>query len=209
MAKLWNLPCVFVCENNKYGMGTSAERASMNTEYFTRGDKIPGLQANGMDVLAVRQAAAFARDWCLAGKGPLLLEYVTYRYGGHSMSDPGTTYRTREEVQRMRSTQDPIRGLQKYIEEWGLASEQELKVRASPFAILPLSLTVLPSNWTRTPNPRLTRLLRKPRDRPSPRLKTFGPTSTTRERSLRSCGAGRGRRFTIINLLRDGPPLAD
>ncbi|KZV66582.1 mitochondrial pyruvate dehydrogenase E1 component beta subunit [Peniophora sp. CONT] len=127
MAKLWNLPCVFVCENNKYGMGTSAERASMNTEYFTRGDKIPGLQANGMDVLAVRQAAKFARDWCLAGKGPLLLEYVTYRYGGHSMSDPGTTYRTRDEVQKMRSTQDPIRGLQRYIEEWGVLTEDELK----------------------------------------------------------------------------------
>ncbi|VDB94972.1 unnamed protein product [Peniophora sp. CBMAI 1063] len=127
MAKLWNLPCVFVCENNKYGMGTSAERSSMNTEYFSRGDKIPGLQANGMDVLAVRQAAAYARDWCLAGKGPLLLEYVTYRYGGHSMSDPGTTYRTRDEVQKMRSTQDPIRGLQRYIEEWGVATEDELK----------------------------------------------------------------------------------
>ena len=118
---------MFVCENNKYGMGTAAERSSSNTEYFTRGDKIPGLQANGMDVLAVRQAAAFARDWCLAGKGPLLLEYVTYRYGGHSMSDPGTTYRTREEIQRMRSTQDPIRGLQRYISEWGLASEEDLK----------------------------------------------------------------------------------
>lgn len=127
MAKLWDLPCVFVCENNKYGMGTSAERSSSNTEYFTRGDKIPGLQVNGMDIIASRHAVQHARNWVLAGNGPLLMEFVTYRYGGHSMSDPGTTYRTREEVQRMRSTQDPIRGLQRYIEEWGLASEQDLK----------------------------------------------------------------------------------
>ncbi|KAH8995472.1 pyruvate dehydrogenase e1 component alpha subunit [Lactarius akahatsu] len=123
MAKLWNLPCVFVCENNKYGMGTSAQRSSSNTEYFTRGDKIPGIQANGMDIIASAQAVKYARDWVIAGNGPLLLEFVTYRYGGHSMSDPGTTYRTREEVQRMRSTQDPIRGLQRYIEEWGVATD--------------------------------------------------------------------------------------
>ncbi|KAF5378315.1 hypothetical protein D9615_008804 [Tricholomella constricta] len=129
MAKLWNLPAIFICENNKYGMGTSAERSSANTEYFTRGDKIPGLQVNGMDIIATLQAVRFARKWAVdEQKGPLLLEFVTYRYGGHSMSDPGTTYRTREEVQRMRSTQDPIRGLQRYIEEWGLASEQELKL---------------------------------------------------------------------------------
>ncbi|KAJ7232087.1 mitochondrial pyruvate dehydrogenase E1 component beta subunit [Mycena rebaudengoi] len=118
MAKLWNLPCIFVCENNKYGMGTT----------LRAGDKIPGLQVNGMDIIAAREAVRFARKWAVDDKkGPLLLEFVTYRYGGHSMSDPGTTYRTREEVQRMRSTQDPIRGLQRYIEEWGLASEQELK----------------------------------------------------------------------------------
>jgi pyruvate dehydrogenase E1 component alpha subunit len=127
MAKLWDLPCVFVCENNKYGMGTSAERSSSNPEFFTRGDKIPGLQVNGMDIIAVKQAAKWSRDWVTSGKGPLILEFVTYRYGGHSMSDPGTTYRTREEVQRMRSTQDPIRGLQYYLEEWGVATEQELK----------------------------------------------------------------------------------
>ncbi|KAF8065400.1 mitochondrial pyruvate dehydrogenase E1 component beta subunit [Lyophyllum atratum] len=128
MAKLWNLPTIFVCENNKYGMGTSAERSSSNTEYFTRGDTIPGLQVNGMDIIATLQAVKYARNWAVdQQKGPLLLEFVTYRYGGHSMSDPGTTYRTREEVQRMRSTQDPIRGLQRYIEEWGLASEHELK----------------------------------------------------------------------------------
>jgi pyruvate dehydrogenase E1 component alpha subunit len=80
-----------------------------------------------MDIIAVHQVVKHAREWALAEKGPLLLEFVTYRYGGHSMSDPGTTYRTREEVQRMRSTQDPIKGLQRYIEEWGLASEEELK----------------------------------------------------------------------------------
>src|SRR6267154_6732927 len=84
MAKLWDLPCVFVCENNKYGMGTSAERSSSNTEYFTRGDKIPGIQANGMDIIASAQAVKHAREWVVSGKGPLLLEFVTYRYGGHS-----------------------------------------------------------------------------------------------------------------------------
>ncbi|KAG8983506.1 alpha subunit of pyruvate dehydrogenase [Tulasnella sp. 427] len=127
MAKLWDLPCVFVCENNKYGMGTSDKRSSMNTEYFKRGDVIPGLQVNGMDIIASHQAIKYARQWVVDGKGPLLLEFVTYRYGGHSMSDPGTTYRTREEIQRMRSTQDPIKGLQRYLEEWGVASEEDLK----------------------------------------------------------------------------------
>ncbi|KZT71249.1 hypothetical protein DAEQUDRAFT_724188 [Daedalea quercina L-15889] len=127
MAKLWNLPCVFVCENNKYGMGTAAERSSSNTQYYTRGDLIPGIQCNGMDVLAVMKAVQHTKDWVVNGNGPILLEFVTYRYGGHSMSDPGTTYRTRDEVQRMRSTHDPIRGLQRYIEEWGLASEEDMK----------------------------------------------------------------------------------
>ncbi|KZT53539.1 pyruvate dehydrogenase e1 component alpha subunit [Calocera cornea HHB12733] len=127
MAKLYNLPCVFVCENNKYGMGTSAERSSANTQYYTRGDYIPGLQVNGMDIIAVHQAVKWARERALNDEGPLVLEFVTYRYGGHSMSDPGTTYRTREEIQQMRSTQDPIRGLQRYLEEWGVATEDQLK----------------------------------------------------------------------------------
>ncbi|KLT41584.1 hypothetical protein CC85DRAFT_286360 [Cutaneotrichosporon oleaginosum] len=127
MAKLWNIPCVFVCENNKYGMGTSAERSSQNTSYFTRGDKIPGIEVNGMDVLAVKKACEWAKDWTVSGKGPLLIEFVTYRYGGHSMSDPGTTYRTRDEVQQMRSAHDPIAGLKRYILDWGVASEDDLK----------------------------------------------------------------------------------
>lgn len=127
MAKLWNIPCVFVCENNKYGMGTSAERSSMNTQYYTRGDQIAGIQVNGMDILAVKKACEFAKEWTVSGKGPLVVEFVTYRYGGHSMSDPGTTYRTRDEVQQMRSTHDPIAGLKKYILDWGVADESALK----------------------------------------------------------------------------------
>lgn len=127
MAKLLNLPVVFVCENNWYGMGTAAKRSSASTKYYTRGDYIPGIRVNGMDVLAVREACKFARDWTIGGKGPLVMEMVTYRYGGHSMSDPGTTYRTREEIQQMRSEKDSIAGLVKLITANNLATEAELK----------------------------------------------------------------------------------
>ncbi|EEH03746.1 pyruvate dehydrogenase [Histoplasma capsulatum G186AR] len=127
MAKLWNLPCIFGCENNKYGMGTAANRAAALTDYYKRGQYIPGLKINGMDVLAIKAAVQYGREYTTSGKGPLVFEYVTYRYGGHSMSDPGTTYRTREEIQRMRSTNDPIAGLKQKLLDWGVTSEEELK----------------------------------------------------------------------------------
>ncbi|KAJ1815547.1 alpha subunit of pyruvate dehydrogenase [Coemansia sp. S610] len=126
MAKLWDLPVIFTCENNKYGMGTAAGRAAANTDYYTRGQYIPGIRVNGMDVLAVRQAVAFARAYAIEN-GPMVLEMKTYRYGGHSMSDPGTTYRTREEIQHMRSTSDPITGYKHRLLETGVATEEDLK----------------------------------------------------------------------------------
>ncbi|KAK6348310.1 alpha subunit of pyruvate dehydrogenase [Orbilia javanica] len=127
MAKLWNIPVVFGCENNKYGMGTSAARSSALTEYHQRGQYIPGLKVNGMDVLAVKQACAWAKEYTTSGKGPLVMEFVTYRYGGHSMSDPGTSYRTREEVSWMRTNQDAIAGLRTRLVDWGVATEENLK----------------------------------------------------------------------------------
>lgn len=127
MAKLWSLPIIFGCENNKYGMGTSAARSSALTEYYKRGQYIPGLKINAMDVLAVKAAVQYGKEYTKNGNGPLVYEYVTYRYGGHSMSDPGTTYRTREEIQRMRSTNDPIAGLKQKLLDWEVVTEDELK----------------------------------------------------------------------------------
>lgn len=109
MAKLWNLPVIFIIENNQYAMGTSVSRASSETELYRRGEsfRIPGMQVDGMDVLAVRAAADKAVKHCRDGHGPVILEMKTYRYRGHSMSDPAK-YRSKEEVQDMKKDHDPL-----------------------------------------------------------------------------------------------------
>jgi pyruvate dehydrogenase E1 component alpha subunit len=128
MAKLWSLPVVYIIENNQYGMGTSVKRASATTDLCRRGLSfdIPGEQVDGMDVGAVKAAGDAALDHARSGKGPFILEMLTYRYRGHSMSDPAK-YRAKEEVQRMRTEHDPIEQVRQRFEENGWASEEEFK----------------------------------------------------------------------------------
>lgn len=127
MAELWKLPIIFVIENNQYAMGTSVNRSSAEDQLYRRGEsfRIPGMQVDGMDVLAVRGAVTSALDWVRAGKGPVLMELKTYRYRGHSMSDPAK-YRSREEVQAVREKSDPIEGLKTVMLAAGI-SEAALK----------------------------------------------------------------------------------
>ncbi|MEM8975305.1 MAG: pyruvate dehydrogenase (acetyl-transferring) E1 component subunit alpha [Pseudomonadota bacterium] len=128
MAKLWSLPIVFVIENNKYAMGTSTERAAATTDFSQRGASfdIPGEQVDGMDVRAVKAAGERVVEHMRAGNGPFILEMKTYRYRGHSMSDPAK-YRTREEVDKVRSEQDPIEQVRARLIAGGRVSEDELK----------------------------------------------------------------------------------
>lgn len=128
MAKLWNLPVVFVIENNRYAMGTSTERAAATTDFSHRGASfaIPGEQVDGMDVRAVKGAGERVVNHMREGGGPYILEMLTYRYRGHSMSDPAK-YRTREEVQKVREEQDPIEKVRGRMLKSGVAGEDELK----------------------------------------------------------------------------------
>lgn len=145
MASLWKLPAVYIVENNKYGMGTSVERASATTELYRRGDAfgIPGIQVNGMNVIEVKKTAALAAAHCRSGKGPYILEMETYRYRGHSMSDP-VKYRSKEETSKVRSESDPIDFIKtllldnKHIDEINLKSIdkeiREIVTEAANFA---------------------------------------------------------------------------
>ena len=128
MAQLWKLPAIYIIENNQYAMGTSIERSSSTTQLSQRGASfgIPGEQVDGMDVIAVRDAVKKAVDRARAGEGPYILEVKTYRYRGHSMSDPAK-YRTREEVQEMREHHDPIEMLKAKLIAAGHATEDSLK----------------------------------------------------------------------------------
>lgn len=128
MAALWRLPVIYVIENNHYAMGTSIERSSAQPDLHRRGESfaIPGRKVDGMDVMAVRDAAQDALAHCRSGEGPIILEMMTYRYRGHSMSDPAK-YRTTEEVQKVRAEQDPIDRARARLLAEGLIDEAELK----------------------------------------------------------------------------------
>ncbi|MEO0819991.1 MAG: pyruvate dehydrogenase (acetyl-transferring) E1 component subunit alpha [Pseudomonadota bacterium] len=128
MAALWDLPCVFVIENNKYAMGTAQQRSTSSHELYRRGAAfgIAGEEVDGMDVIAVAEAGARAIAHCRSGKGPYILECMTYRYRGHSMSDPAK-YRTRDEVSKMRETRDPIEQLKRLMLDQGVADDDALK----------------------------------------------------------------------------------
>eukprot|EP00980_Cylindrotheca_fusiformis_P027402 scaffold20339_cov128-Cylindrotheca_fusiformis.AAC.2 len=127
MSALWKLPMIFCIENNHYGMGTSIERHSSINDYYKMGNSIPGLRIDGMNVLAVKEGMRFAKEYCGAGNGPMYIEMMTYRYHGHSMSDPGTTYRNREEIEFTRSTRDPLEYIKKCLIDSESMTADEIK----------------------------------------------------------------------------------
>jgi len=127
MAALWKLPMIFCIENNHYGMGTSTDRHSSISDYYKMGNIIPGVRMNGMNALAVKEGMKFAKDHCSNGNGPMFTEMMTYRYHGHSMSDPGTTYRDRDEIAATRSTRDPLVFVKKCLVDADFMTADEIK----------------------------------------------------------------------------------
>ena len=126
MAGLWNLPVVYTIENNHYGMGTSVERASHKTELMARFRGYPGMNIDGQNTFLVREATKWCKNFVIKN-GPMFLEIDTYRYQGHSMSDPGITYRKREEIEMVKSSRDCIDKVKRIILDHSLATEKELK----------------------------------------------------------------------------------
>jgi pyruvate dehydrogenase E1 component alpha subunit len=118
---------IFCIENNHYGMGTSIDRHSSIQDYYKMGNSVPGIRIDGMNVLAVKEGMRFAKDWCANGNGPMYVEMMTYRYHGHSMSDPGTTYRNREEISFTRSTRDPLEFIRKVLIDHNFSNDVEIK----------------------------------------------------------------------------------
>lgn len=117
---------IYLIENNQYGMGTSTNRSSSNSDYYTRGDSIPGVRMDGMNVFHVKAVIDFCKSYAIE-HGPIYCEAKTYRYHGHSMSDPGLTYRTRDEVQEVRRTRDPVDFVKRTLLEQEVATEKEIK----------------------------------------------------------------------------------
>lgn len=126
MAGLWKLPVVYTIENNHYGMGTSVERASFQTNLMGKFRGFPGLRIDGQDVFMVREATKFCKNYVIQN-GPMFFDIETYRYQGHSMSDPGITYRTKDEVAKERATHDCIDKIRYLLLDNSLATEAELK----------------------------------------------------------------------------------
>ena len=137
MASLWKLPIIYIIENNKYAMGTSVERASATTDLYKRGENfgIPGYSIDGMDIFAIIDAAKMAVGHVKAGKGPILLEMKSYRYRGHSMSDPGD-YRTKEEVQNVKDTNDCLSNMKSHLLSEKIATEQECKMHDKEIQVI-------------------------------------------------------------------------
>ncbi|XP_062608866.1 probable pyruvate dehydrogenase E1 component subunit alpha, mitochondrial [Saccostrea cucullata] len=127
MAKLWNLPCIYHCDNNGYGYSTKAERSTAMTDLYKRGDFIPGIRVDGMDILAVREAFIFAKNYALE-HGPILVETMSYRYSGHNAKDEGTSYRSKDEINLFQQRKDPIKNFMNRIVNKNLADEEELKL---------------------------------------------------------------------------------
>lgn len=126
MAGLWKLPVIYTIENNLYGMGTSVQRASFQTSLMSKFRGYPGLKIDGQNLFMVREASKFCKEYSLQ-HGPMFLEIDTYRYQGHSMSDPGVTYRTRDEVEMIKTSRDCIEKVRRIILDNSLATEKELK----------------------------------------------------------------------------------